>query len=58
MLPLTNLKSQLKKVEKQIENARRTNIFGRPQSGNDERERDRLIAEIAEIQDKIAHNES
>jgi hypothetical protein len=55
---LAQLRRQLQEVEKQIEQNRRTNIFGRPQSGNDEVERDRLIRSIARIQEKIAHNES
>ena len=53
-----NLQSQLKKVEERIENARRTNIFGRPQSGENERERDRLVWEIKKIKHRIALDES
>ena len=55
---LTELKTQLKKVEERIENARRTNIFGRPQSGENERERDKLTQEIKDTKNRIAQNES
>ena len=55
---LTELRTQLKKVEERIENARRTNIFGRPQSGENERERDKLTQEIKDLKNKIAENES
>ena len=43
---LTELRSQLKQVEERIQQARKTNIFGRKQSGENERERERLIQEI------------
>ena len=55
---LTELRSQLKKVEERIENARRTNIFGRKQSGENERERDRLAQEIKDTKNRIADCES
>ena len=55
---LTELRSQLKKVEERIDFARRTNIFGRPQSGENERERDKLTQEIKDIKHRIAENES
>ena len=55
---LTELRTQLKKVEERIENARRTNIFGRPQSGENERERDKLTQEIKDAKNRIAENES
>ena len=54
---LKNLQAQLQKVEAEIENARRTNIWGRPQSGKSEGERDKLVQEIAEIKAKIAQQE-
>ena len=55
---LTQLHEQLKKVEERIEQARRTNIFGRPQSGQNERERDKLTQQIKDTKQKIAENES
>ena len=55
---LSFLRSQLTKTEERIENARRINIFGRKQSGNDEQERDRLTQEIEDIKQRIAQNES
>lgn len=55
---LKQLRSRLTKTESRIENARRTNIFGRKQSGNDERERDTLTQEIEEIKQRINQNES
>lgn len=55
---IKNLQSQLKKTEERIENDRRTNIFGRKQSGNDERERDRLTQEIESTKARIKQNES
>ena len=55
---LNSLRSQLTKTEKRIAEARRTNIFGRPESGDNERERDRLTQEIKEAKDKIAQNEA
>ena len=55
---LTQLGSQLEKVEVRIENARRTNIFGRPQSGENERERDKLVREIQEVRSRMAENEA
>ena len=55
---LTQLHEQLKKVEERIEQARRTNIFGRPQSGENERERDKLTQQIKDTKQKIAENES
>ena len=55
---LKSWRSQLKKTEERIEHDRRTNIFGRKQSGNDERERDRLTQEIEDIKQRIAQNES
>ena len=55
---LENLQSQFQKVEARIENSRRTNIFGRPQSGENERERDKLTREIKDVKSKIAAQES
>ena len=55
---ITQLHEQLKKVEERIEQARRTNIFGRPQSGQNERERDKLTQEIKDTKQRIAENES
>ena len=55
---LTQLRSQLKKVEERIKQARKTNIFNRPQSGENEREKDRLTQEIQQAKDRIAKNES
>ena len=49
---------QLKQVEERIKQARRTNIFGRKQSGENERERDKLTQEIKEIKQKITENEA
>ena len=54
---LTELRSQLKKVEERIIQARKINIFGRKQSGENERERDRLAQEIMDIKEKIPKNE-
>ena len=55
---LTELRTQLKKVEERIDFARRTNIFGRKQSGENERERDKLTQEIEDIKNRIAAHES
>ena len=55
---LTELRTQLKKVEERIDFARRTNIFGRPQSGENERQRDKLTQEIKDVKDTIAARES
>ena len=55
---LTELGSQLGKVEERIIQARKTNIFGRKQSGENEREKDRLVREIKDIKDRIAARES
>ena len=55
---LTQLHEQMGKVEERIEQARRTNIFGRPQSGQNERERDKLTQEIEDTKQRIAENES
>lgn len=55
---LKQLRSQLQQVETRIEDARRTNIFGRPQSGDNEREQERLTQEIEETKQRIAQNES
>ena len=55
---LTELRTQLKKVEERIDFARRTNIFGRPQSGENERERDKLTQEIKDTKNRIALDES
>lgn len=55
---LKQLRSQLKQVEARIEDARRTNIFSRPQSGDNEREKDKLTQEIDQIKQRIAHNKS
>ena len=55
---LAQLRSQLKQVEERIIQARKTNIFGRKQSGENERERDRLTQEIKDIKQKIAENEN
>ena len=55
---LAELRSQLKQVEERITQARKTNIFGRKQSGENERERDKLMAEIKEIEARIAQNEA
>ena len=52
------MRSQLNLTEERISEARRTNIFGRPESGNDERERDRLTQEIESTKARIKHNES
>ena len=55
---LKELRSQLKQVEERIQQARKTNIFGRKQSGENERERDRLAQEIKDVKNRIAENES
>ena len=55
---MTQLLKQLKQVEERIKQARRTNIFGRKQSGENERERDKLTQEIKEIKQKITENEA
>ena len=55
---LTELRLQLKQVEERIIQARKTNIFGRKQSGENEREKDRLVREIKDIKDRIAEHES
>ena len=55
---LKELKEKLEKVEERIIQARKTNIFGRKQSGENERERDELIAKIKETFARIAQNES
>ena len=55
---LTELRTQLKKVEERIKKARKTNIFGRKQSGENERQRDKLAQEIEDVKNKIAENES
>ena len=55
---LTELRLQLKQVEERIIQARKTNIFGRKQSGENERERDKLMAAIEEIKARIAQNEA
>ena len=55
---LTQLRSQLKQVEERIIQARKTNIFGRKQSGENERERDRITQEIKDIKIRIAQNET
>ena len=51
---LTELRSQLGQVEERIIQARKTNIFGRKQSGENEREKDRLVREIKDTKQKIA----
>ena len=55
---LTELRTQLKQVEERIRQARKTNIFGRKQSGENERERDRLAQEIKDTKNRIAENET
>ena len=55
---LTELRSQLEKVEERIIQARKTNIFGRKQSGENERQRDKLTQEIKDTKNRIAENES
>ena len=55
---LTELRTQLKQVEERIKQARKTNIFGRKQSGENERERDKLTQEIKDVKNRIAENES
>lgn len=55
---LTKLRTQLKQVEERIQQARKTNIFGRPQSGENERERDELAQKIKDTKQRIAENES
>ena len=54
---LKELRSQLKQVEERIKQARKTNIFGRKQSGENERQKDKLTQEIEDIKSKIAENE-
>ena len=54
---LKELRTQLKQVDERIKQARKTNIFGRKQSGANEQERDRLAQEIEDIKSKIAENE-
>ena len=48
----------IEKVEERIIQARKTNIFGRKQSGENERQRDKLTQEIKDLKNKIAENES
>ena len=55
---LAQLRSQLKEVEERIKQARKTNIFNRPQSGENEREKDRLTQEIQLLSNRIADRES
>ena len=55
---LIELRTQLKKVEERIEQARKTNIFGRKQSGENERQRDKLTQEIEDTKNRIAAQES
>ena len=55
---LAQLRSQLKVAEERIVQARKTNIFNRPQSGENEREKDRLTQKIQELRDKITAQES
>lgn len=55
---LAELRSQLKQAEERIKQARKTNIFGRKQSGANEQERDELMAQIKETKNRIAQNES
>ena len=55
---LAQLRSQLKQVEERIIQARKTNIFNRPQSGENEREKDRLTQEIQLLRDRITAQES
>ena len=55
---LAELRLQLEKVEERIDFARKTNIFGRKQSGENEREKDRLEMEIQLLGDRIADRES
>ena len=55
---LIQLLKQLEKVEERIKQARKTNIFNRPQSGENEREKDRLTQKIQELRDKITAQES
>ena len=55
---LTELRTQLEKVEERIIQARKTNIFGRKQSGENERQRDKLTQEIKDTKNRIAENES
>ena len=57
-LQLKQLRSQLTKTEERISEARRTNIFGRPESGANEREKDRLVREIEKVESRITQNES
>ena len=55
---LKELKEKLEKVEERIKQAQKTNIFGRKQSGENERQRDELMVEIKETFARIAQNES
>lgn len=55
---LAELRTKLKQAEERIKQARKTNIFGRPQSGANEQERDKLMAEIKETSARIAQNEA
>ena len=55
---LAKLRSQLKEIEERIKQARKTNIFNRPQSGENEREKDRLTHSIRELRDRITAQES
>ena len=55
---LKELKEKLKQVEERIKQAQKTNIFGRKQSGENERQRDELMVEIKETFARIAQNES
>ena len=54
---LAKLQSQLKEVEERIKQARKTNIFNRPQSGENEREKDRLTQEIQLLSNRITAQE-
>ena len=55
---LAELRTQLQKVEERIKQARKTNIFGRKQSGVNEQERDELMAQIKATKQRINQNES
>ena len=55
---LKELRSRFKTIEERIQQDRKTNIFGRKQSGKNEEERDRLVREIEEIKQRIRQNES
>ena len=55
---LKELKEKLKQVEERIKQAQKTNIFGRKQSGENERQRDELMVEIKETFARIAQNKS